>query len=550
MTQPLDRADASVSAIRRRVASKDLMSFMRIYLGHYMKHPSPPMHLEIASLLDEAARKRGARIAIAAPRDNAKSSLVSLAYVLRAICLGKEEYVLLISRTEEQAKGQLDHLKRELEGNLLLQQDFPEVCETPGIRPGPPRWTAREIITRNRVKVTALGGGTQIRGRRNDQHRPTLVILDDVEDSQEVLVPEQREKLWSWLTKNVMAAGSSRTNVIVVGTILHQDSLLATLVDRTRSPGWTGRVYKAVLSWATHPELWQQWEAIYSHRQEHGGRTGAEAARSFFEGQRESMLDGTRVAWPEKEPYYDLLLYRLVNGQASFDSEKQNTPVDPKDCLFPEAGFVYWDDRFRDAQELIESLKEAGYTVLGACDPSLGRSGREGDFTAIVILIRDLEHAIDYVVEADIRRRKPAETIEAILNAYKHWGCDAFAIETVQFQEMLAQEVQRRGDQLGIRPHIIPVDHRTDKRGRIQILQPLISRGAIRFSRRHRELLDQLRHFPRGTHDDGPDALEMAVSLPGARFRLEDFMFPGNIRESMRDDEGQVFHRSILDEDF
>ncbi len=53
------------------------------------------------------------------------------------------------------------------------------------------------------------------------------------------------------------------------------------------------------------------------------------------------------------------------------------------------------------------------------------------------------------------------------------------------------------------------------KLGRIQRLQPLISSGALRFSRRQVTLLEQLRQFPMGAHDDGPDALEMAVSAAG-----------------------------------
>ena len=40
-----------------------------------------------------------------------------------------------------------------------------------------------------------------------------------------------------------------------------------------------------------------------------------------------------------------------------------------------------------------------------------------------------------------------------------------------------------------------------------------IARGTIRFSPRHKALLDQLRYFPKVAHDDGADALEMAVEL-------------------------------------
>jgi len=37
--------------------------------------------------------------------------------------------------------------------------------------------------------------------------------------------------------------------------------------------------------------------------------------------------------------------------------------------------------------------------------------------------------------------------------------------------------------------------------------------GTIKFNRAHHLLLEQARFFPRGKHDDGLDALEMAVRV-------------------------------------
>ena len=42
-------------------------------------------------------------------------------------------------------------------------------------------------------------------------------------------------------------------------------------------------------------------------------------------------------------------------------------------------------------------------------------------------------------------------------------------------------------------------------------MHPLIKGGTIIFNRLHQTLLDQLRYFPKGKYDDGPDALQMAV---------------------------------------
>ena len=46
---------------------------------------------------------------------------------------------------------------------------------------------------------------------------------------------------------------------------------------------------------------------------------------------------------------------------------------------------------------------------------------------------------------------------------------------------------------------------------RVQSLHPWLKNGAVQMCRKHTLLLEQLRFFPKGKHDDGPDALEMAV---------------------------------------
>ncbi|MHC4103507.1 MAG: phage terminase large subunit [Planctomycetota bacterium] len=59
--------------------------------------------------------------------------------------------------------------------------------------------------------------------------------------------------------------------------------------------------------------------------------------------------------------------------------------------------------------------------------------------------------------------------------------------------------------------HNQSVNSKTNKQARIEGLETLITQGLIVFSRRHQLLLEQLRQFPLGKHDDGPDALEMAI---------------------------------------
>jgi predicted phage terminase large subunit-like protein len=60
------------------------------------------------------------------------------------------------------------------------------------------------------------------------------------------------------------------------------------------------------------------------------------------------------------------------------------------------------------------------------------------------------------------------------------------------------------------------LDNRVNKLVRIRRLTPLLSLGKLRFkggSPGARLLVEKLRDFPNGDHDDGPDALEMATRL-------------------------------------
>jgi predicted phage terminase large subunit-like protein len=96
-------------------------------------------------------------------------------------------------------------------------------------------------------------------------------------------------------------------------------------------------------------------------------------------------------------------------------------------------------------------------------------------------------------------------------------GWPGFAVEANQFQELLVADFDRATENRGGVPFpIYPVNNMVNKEVRIRRLGSYLSRGLIRFkgSSPGAELLvQQLREFPEGDHDDGPDALEMAIRL-------------------------------------
>ncbi len=507
-----------MSTERRESGRQSIINFCRIYLPHVFTVKPADFHCKLAAVLMDAAEKRQFRGALASPRGHAKSTVMS-GTILWSICYEKEKFIVAISDTISQAEEYVAFLKKELTDNELLRQDFPEVCER-GSKIGPPRWTRTEIVTRNNIKVVALGANQSVRGRRHLHVRPSLIVLDDVENDEAVRSGERRNQLFEWFEKVVLKAGDERTNIMVVGTILHSDSLLARLL---KANGWWRRKYKALVKLPSNQKLWDFWEHLYTGRDaEEDEVVGIPCARSFFKEHQEEMTVDSTVLWPEKVPLEMLMETRLRESRASFNSEMQNDPIDPKDCIFSEEDLCFWDDNLNE-QQLLASLR-GHVRIIGACDPSLGKTG--GDDSAIITVAYDTKEDLFYVLDADIRRRKPDKLIEDLVFSFKRRRHNLILVEANQFQSFFSDQFTRRARELGLYPKIRKVTQKYNKVSRIEGIQPLMTAGRILFSKRHRQLIEQLLEFPLGSHDDGPDALEMAITQSRAKpkYSVEEMM--------------------------
>lgn len=149
-----------------------------------------------------------------------------------------------------------------------------------------------------------------------------------------------------------------------------------------------------------------------------------------------------------------------------------------------------------------------------ALDPSKGKT-EKSDYTAFVMMALTWDGMM--YVDADIERRDLSVITADAFRLGKDFRPDAFGIESVQFQELLATNIMdySRAHGMMLPVHLIP--NTENKITRIRsTLTPFLSRGGFRFksgSRGAKMLVDQLVGFPVDKYDDGPDALEMAVRL-------------------------------------
>lgn len=269
-------------------------------------------------------------------------------------------------------------------------------------------------------------------------------------------------------------------------------------------PGWLSRIFRAVVEWPEHMSLWHEWESLYTDVQNpHYKR----AAWHFYQKHADAMNAGAVLLWPEEEDLYTLMCMRAESGHSAFEREKQNSPIDPELCEWPES---YFDDSI-----WFDTWPKNLTVKTLALDPSKGADSARGDYSALIKLGVDRQGIL--YVEADLARRPTPQIVADGVEAYRTFSPDVFGIEANQFQDLLAGDFAREFRNQGIlaaHPH--PLLNRTNKLVRIRRLGPYLSGRRIRFkndSPSTRLLIEQLRQFPLADHDDGPDALEMAIRL-------------------------------------
>ena len=488
--------------LRKELAAFDLSYFGRAYLPHYFIRKSPHFHEELDEIWEKGvmkdlnptkeartiSRMKGSRNVTAAPRGHAKSTNFTFKDDLHAILYGYKHYIIILSDSSEQAEGFLEDIKTELEENANIIMDF-------GSLKGDKAWRSGVILTSTNIKVEAIGSGKKVRGRRHRNWRPDLIVLDDIENDENVNTPDQRRKLKSWFEKAVSKAGDPYTDIMYIGTILHYDSLLNNVLQ---NPRYKAKKYRAVISEAVNTKLWDEWESIYTNLfdEDHEAH-----ARKFYEEHEADMLLGTEVLWEEKLSYYDLMEVKISEGEASFNSELQNDPIDPDNATFNPEWFDYYEPELMD-------FTSPEFIFVGANDPSLGKN-KKSDTSSIINLAVSLKSGYMYVVDASVEKRKPDVIIEDVFEMNRRLKRDykkgffKFGVETVQFQyyfkEVMAKKSAEEGEYLPIEE----IQSSVNKVLRIESLQPLIKNKYIKFNREHKALLKQLQEFPMGKNEIG-----------------------------------------------
>jgi predicted phage terminase large subunit-like protein len=507
----------------RCATDEELFAFY--YFPHYCQHPFNEFHRDhfaTSNFMERAIRR-----ARAAPRGYAKSTLKALIKPIHDVCYALEKYIVIISNTQDQANQKLRDIRSEVLTNAALAADYGIHFRTR--KPGETQYTL--YCGKHACMFTCYGAGVEIRGIRFGASRPTKIILDDSEHSEEVHNEALRKKDEDWFFQVVSNLGNEFTNIEVIGTVLHKESRLMKLI---KNPAYDGRIFKAVISWSERQDLWDKWTQIYTNL-DNPNRL-AEADYFYRENERE-LLKGTKVLWPEKESYLYLMKELVEKGRRSFFKEKQNEPIGGDEALFERFHFYHEtaDGLFVETTKTLlpwSELKDQQgrwLNAYGVIDPATGQTkakpGKLSDFACLLTGIKDKRGRL--LVHQDwTKRAAPTKQIESVFEHHLEFDYQKFGVETNLYRNLMlpnmVAERKRREQEVkkAIQLPFYDIEQVENKEKRIYTVEPKVTHGWVLLNRAlSQEFMGQLEAFPHADHDDCPDALEMLWGLVNNRYK-------------------------------
>lgn len=452
--------------------------------------PIPQFHEELWDLCTSGYKK----VAIAAPRGHAKSTSISLSYILAEALFRQSSFILLVSDTEGQAKLFLNDIKVELEENEDLQGLFGRAALV--------KDSETDIIVMMedgyQFRIIAKGSEQKVRGLKWRNRRPDLIVGDDLENDEIVMNKDRREKFRNWFRKALVPCLSRGGKIIIVGTVLHMDSMLERLLN---DPHWHSARYAAHNS------------------------------------------DFSKILWPEQFSQKDLEEIRneyILDGMPEgYSQEYLNYPIDESTAYFRRDDFRFIND---------EDIPYEQLSYYSAVDFAIGEKDHS-DYTVIATVGIDHRNNM-YVVDVIRGRWDAMEIVDRMFDVNSKWHPDIMTVEEGHISKSLGPYINERMLDTGNFISLLKKVPVKDKEARARSMQARFRQGTVYFPYTlmdkekimpnwYPDLEQELVRFPRDVHDDQVDALAW-IGLTLSE------MSPGLTEKEYED---ELYHADFIEDD-
>jgi predicted phage terminase large subunit-like protein len=466
---------------------------------------SPSCHMEWWELFCAPYPK----VAVAAPRRHAKTTAVTQTCALAAVLFRQRRYVLIVSDTITQAVQFLGEIKQTLSENEQIRSLF----KIKGFLKESEDDFICIMEDGHTFRMAAKGAEQKLRGLKWDKKRPDLVICDDLENDEIVMNKERRAKFKRWFYAALIPSMSKSGKIMYVGTILHNDALLESLMPKKNHRGFKQDGLKTWLE---------------DYKGGHRVQDGWVAVKY-----RSHNPDYSQILWKENydaKYFKDLRQEYMAQGIPDvYSQEYLNTPIDESLAYFKRADFRDFADVDREFLKTQGWQKQFNFYV----GTDLAVSTEEArDWSVFVVAGMD-EKGYLWIFDVIRERMDAQEIVEMILTLERKWEPVTITMEKGQIEKSVGPFLRQRMLDTGTFPSITTVAPSVDKLTRARSIQARMRAGAVKFDKSadwYYDFEDEASIFPRGKHDDQVDALAY-VGL------IVDRMVAGASRKELIDEE-------------
>lgn len=464
-------SDETPEQQHKRVASLlgDFEKFCNYYFERYCTAPFAWFHKKASK---EIIKNDDIVAVLEFPREHAKSVFADIMLPLYLKAKGELTGMVIASANEKKAAKLLADIQAELMFNKRYIADFGEQYSVGN-------WQEGEFVTRDGIGFFAFGRGQSPRGIRVGEKRPNFGVVDDVDDAQIVKNEARVDEAVDWVLGDLyFAMAHKKSRFLIVGNRTHKKSILAKIVGDVEpdDPKREG-IYHLKVYALENPK---------THKMD---------------------LEGT-PAWKENYTREDILKKMQRGGMRLGLREFFHQHI--------VIGRVFREEHLPWAKLFEINEYEQ---LITYCDPSY-KDTKKNDFKAIVLVGRK-ERYFD-IIKGFCRQCATPEMARGHYNIAElipsNKVCKHY-MEANFIQDMMLEQYYIEGDERG---YYMPIrgDRRPkpEKTARIEALTAFSEKCLIRFNQLEKqnpdmiEIRNQFLGFPDASHDDGPDAVEGAIS--------------------------------------
>lgn len=475
--EALERCIEGTKEERKFLCENSFLLFAIYYFKDYFKYPVADFHKDFNQDLHDLVNGDIREVAWIAFRESAKTTFAKL-FIIWLIAYDKRKYINVDSFDRENAERILFDIAFEMVNNTSLRADFGVLFSKERGIQDIKQNRINNFVTENGIRVEAHSTQESVRGRIHLNQRPDFLLFDDIETNKTKDSEAYTKQVRDHLTE-AQAGMSPDGFILYLGNYITEYGNIQWLMDRAKQDKGL-RIRNIPVMVDNKPT----WTAKYA-------LTDAEA-----------KLEG-KVSIEDKQRQL---------GSLVFSYEMMNKPIDEMEAEFKKEFAQF---------EVEDSVLKKETNCYITIDSAVSEKD-SADYTGVTINRIDLQNK--WYVKTYRLKYNSRELIDHLFYLHKTYKPVFLGLEettfTIAVQPFLQEEMRKRNEFFTI----TPIKHKgINKELRIRGLIPRWENKSIFLVGDNFELLDEMRTFPRGLHDDVIDSLSM--QLQNARrphFKLND----------------------------